>query len=99
MNVAHGGTSGLLCPKYNKQKVKYSTEATVVRLVGSIQAMEMQAVVDEVFREYQTSGEGGTRTQPATHAKSKWPPGALKWPAGSEKRSDPRLLEPPINFC
>ena len=43
MNVAYGGTSGLLCPKYNKQKVKYSTEATVVRLVGSIQAMEMQA--------------------------------------------------------
>ena len=48
-----GRTSGLLCPKYNKQKVKYSTEATVVRLVGGIQAMEMQAVVDEFYREFQ----------------------------------------------
>ena len=34
-------------------KMKYGPEATVVRLVGGIQAMEMQAVVDEFYREFQ----------------------------------------------
>merc|ERR1712013_831417 len=29
----------------------------------------------------------------------KWLPGAPKWPTGSGKGSNPRLLSAPVNFC
>ena len=38
------------------------------------------------------SGVGDTCSQPAT-------PANPKWPTGSGKRSNPRLLDPPSNFC
>ena len=34
-------------------KLKYGSEATVVRLVSGIQMMELQEVVDEFYKEFQ----------------------------------------------
>ena len=54
------------------------------------------------FSEYQPSGAGGTRSPPATphrlqrRTACQWAP---KWPTGSGKGSNPRLLGAPVNFC
>ena len=51
---------------------------------------------------YQPSGAGGTRSPPATpyrlqrRTACQWAP---KWPTGSGKGSNPRLLGAPVNFC
>ena len=47
---------------------------------------------------YQPSGEGGTRSPPATPQNPKWPPGGPKMANGSEKVSTPRFLGVLRNF-
>ena len=52
-------------------------------------------------REYQPSGEGGTRLPPATPHRlqnPKWPPGCPKMAEGSGKMSTPRFLGVLSNF-
>ena len=57
--------------------------------------------LDKLTDKYEPSGEGGTRSPPATlhHLQNpKWPPRATKWRTGSGKVSTPRFLGVLSNF-
>ena len=58
-------------------------------------------LINQFMDKYQPSGEGGTRSPPATLHRlknPKWPPGGPKWPTGSGKVTDFGIFGAPINY-